>query len=73
MDKVSNETRLVATTPQEIREACQKQHAEIGAVLTPEYCVVCRGCPIATIVIMLAGGPPPGQGWRPLEERMTGG
>ena len=54
-------------TPGEIREACRMEHAKTGAVLPPQYCPACRGCPIATIVIMLSGGPPPGQGWRPLE------
>ena len=67
MAEVEEMTNRAEPTPQEIREACRKQYEEKLAVLRPQYCPACRGCPIATIVIMLASGPPPGQGWKPLE------
>lgn len=33
-----------------IEAACREQYKEVGAVLTPVFCLNCMGCPIGTML-----------------------
>ena len=39
---------LRARAPAIIEAACQEQYLETESVLTPAYCMICKGCPIFT-------------------------